>query len=73
MQFLELFLSTIMNPPSFNDWQAMNDVSDMIVTGIAMLIRLSTVPALIFFSYWAGYSHCHESLAEVFWPVVPVV
>ncbi|HHR0220960.1 TPA: hypothetical protein ACSXW6_003862 [Escherichia coli] len=50
MQFLELFLSTIMNPPSFNDWQAMNDVSDMIVTGIAMLIRLSTVPALIFFA-----------------------
>lgn len=48
MQFLELLLSTIMNPPSFNDWQAMNDVSDMIVTGIAMLIRLSTVPALIF-------------------------
>ncbi|EBD3641153.1 hypothetical protein OND03_004378 [Salmonella enterica] len=48
MQILELFLSTIMNPPSFNEWQAMNDVSDMIVTGIAMLIRLSTVPALIF-------------------------
>ncbi|EBM7196735.1 hypothetical protein T040_22125 [Salmonella enterica subsp. enterica serovar Senftenberg] len=48
MQFLELFLSTIMNPPSFNEWQAMNDVSDMIVTGIAMLISLSTVPALIF-------------------------
>ncbi|EEM6328762.1 hypothetical protein AAHI59_004561 [Salmonella enterica] len=48
MQFLELFLSTIMNPPSFNEWQAMNDVIDMIVTGIAMLIRLSTVPALIF-------------------------
>lgn len=48
MQFLELFLSTIMNPPSFNEWQAMNDVSDMIVTGIAMLIRLSTVPTLIF-------------------------
>lgn len=72
MQFFELFLSTIMNPPSFNEWQAMNDVSDMIVTGIAMLIRLSTVPALIF-SYWAGNSHCHESLAEVFWPVVPVV
>ncbi|EKP4547196.1 hypothetical protein P3X39_004556 [Escherichia coli] len=48
MQFLELFLSTIMNPPSFNEWQALNDVSDMIVTGIAMLISLSTVPALIF-------------------------
>lgn len=37
-----------MNPPSFDEWQAMNDVSDMVVTGIAMLIRLSTVPALIF-------------------------
>lgn len=37
-----------MNPPSFDEWQAMNDVSNMVVTGIAMLIRLSTVPALIF-------------------------
>ncbi|EPM9499510.1 hypothetical protein ACTT7V_003290 [Escherichia coli] len=41
-------MSTVMNPPSFNEWQAMNDVSDMIVTGIAMLIRLTTVPTLIF-------------------------
>ncbi|EDD2597953.1 TPA: hypothetical protein H2V15_004460 [Salmonella enterica] len=48
MEFVELFMSTVMNPPSFDAWQAMNDVSDMIVTGIAMLIRLSTVPALIF-------------------------
>ncbi|EJB9294183.1 hypothetical protein AAE416_003294 [Escherichia coli] len=48
MEFVELFRSTVMNPPSFDEWQAMNDVSDMVVTGIAMLIRLSTVPALIF-------------------------
>ncbi|EDJ8543620.1 hypothetical protein GFF61_15635 [Salmonella enterica] len=47
MEFVELFMSTVMNPPSFDEWQAMNDVSDMIVTGIAMLIRLTTVPALI--------------------------
>ncbi|EBZ3089630.1 hypothetical protein D9Q61_22210 [Salmonella enterica subsp. enterica serovar Enteritidis] len=47
MEFVELFMSTVMNPPSFDEWQALNDVSDMIVTGIAMLIRLTTVPALI--------------------------
>ncbi|EOR7867411.1 hypothetical protein FYL99_RS20270 [Escherichia coli] len=46
MEFVDLFLSAVMNPPSFNEWQVMNNVSDMVVTGTAGLFRLSAVLAL---------------------------
>lgn len=46
MEFVDLFLSAIMNPPSFDEWQVMNDVSDMAVTGTAVLCRFSAVLAL---------------------------
>ena len=46
MEYVDLFLSAVMNPPSFNEWQVMNDVRDMAVTGTAVLFRLSAVLAL---------------------------
>lgn len=46
MKFLVLFLSAVLNPPSFNEWQGMNDLSNMAVTGTAVLFRLSAVLAL---------------------------
>lgn len=46
MKFIVLFLTAVLTPPSFDEWQAMNDLSDMAVTGTAVLFRLSAVLAL---------------------------
>jgi hypothetical protein len=39
MDIVKLFISAVLNPPSFNDWQSMNSMIDMIVTGFAFLFR----------------------------------
>lgn len=40
---MKLFLSAVLNPPSFNEWQLMNSITDMIVTGVAFLFRVVAI------------------------------
>lgn len=39
MTMNSLFISAILNPPSFNEWQTMSSITDMIVVAVAFITR----------------------------------
>ncbi|HDL7635117.1 TPA: hypothetical protein PXO86_004150 [Yersinia enterocolitica] len=47
MDTVKLFISAVLNPPSFNDWQSMSSIIDMIVTGFAFLFREVSILSLV--------------------------
>ncbi len=47
MSIVTLLINTVLNPPSFNDWQAMNSIVDMIVTAIAVMFREISIFTLV--------------------------
>ena len=47
MSIVTLLINTVLNPPSFNDWQAMNSIMDMIVTAIAVMLREISIFTLV--------------------------
>lgn len=43
---IKLFINAILNPPSFNEWQSLNSITDMTVTGVAFLFRIVAICTL---------------------------
>lgn len=39
MNIAKLFMSAVISPPSFNEWQTMDSIIEMIVTGVAFIFR----------------------------------
>lgn len=39
MNIIKLFFSAVLYPPSINEWQSMNSIIEMFVTGVAYLFR----------------------------------
>lgn len=47
MSIVTLLINAVLNPPSFNDWQAMNSIVDMIVTAIAFMFGEISIFTLV--------------------------
>ncbi|WP_139386049.1 hypothetical protein [Salmonella enterica] len=78
-----LLICTILNPPSFNEWQAMNSITDIMVVAAGFIIREVSLisltvavfslrsPAKSYTKFWqlAAYN----SLAVIFVPLPPQI
>lgn len=43
---IKFFINAVLNPPSFNEFQSMNSITDMIVTAVAFLFRVVAIGSI---------------------------
>ncbi|QXB24173.1 hypothetical protein [Lelliottia amnigena] len=43
---ISLFINAILNPPSFNEWQAMSSTIDMLVVAVGFITRQASLLSL---------------------------